>query len=240
MNFLVLLGLAIAPGVAISTYIYWKDKFNREPGKTLIISFVLGIFCVLPAIVLEDIGSAFLPPYGSGMNTFLYTFVVVGLSEELCKFLVLRLYSYPRREFDEPFDGITYSVMVAMGFATIENIMYVAEYGMANAFLRMFTAVPAHATFGIIMGYYVGMAKFKGNSPGLQLTGLALAIVMHGAYDFFLMVQNISLITMGAVVSLIIGIRFSRRAIRLHLENSPFRSPTVLKNDNFEDDRSHH
>ncbi len=110
-----------------------------------------------------------------------------------------------------------------MGFATLENILYVSQYGMGNAIVRMFTAVPAHASFAVVMGYYVGLAKFRNQAVLLQLQGLLMAVILHGAYDFFLMINSIPLITAGALVSLLLGIRFSLKAIRLHQQNSPFR-----------------
>jgi RsiW-degrading membrane proteinase PrsW (M82 family) len=83
----------------------------------------------------------------------------VALSEELSKFLVVRYFCYPQKRFDEPLDGIVYSVMVSMGFATIENVNYVFTHGYSTAFVRMFLSVPAHATFGVVMGYFIGKAK---------------------------------------------------------------------------------
>lgn len=224
MNIWLLLGVAVAPGFAIVLFIYCKDKYEKEPRRLLIISFILGMISVIPAILLEAGGTGVLPAYPGALGTFTYTFFVVGISEELSKFIMLRFYAYPKKEFNEPFDGITYSVMVSMGFATLENIMYVFQGGLANAFMRMFTAVPAHATFGIIMGYYVGLAKFKNHSPLLMLTGLVFAVIMHGAYDFCLMVNSVPMIAGGALLSLVIGIHFSLRAIRLHQQRSPFRS----------------
>ena len=102
--------------------------------------------------------------------------------------------------------------------------MYTFQYGAGNAVIRMFTAVPAHATFGIIMGYYAGLAKFKPQQEvGCLFTGLIYAALLHGAYDFFLTQNFIPGMTFGAIVSLFLGIRFSRKAIRLHQDVSPFR-----------------
>ena len=230
MNPLTLLALAIAPGLAIAIFIYWKDKHEREPRKLMMISFFLGMVSVAPAIVLEEIGDSWLPLVESSIRLFLFTFVVVGGSEELSKFFMLRIYPYRKPEFNEPFDGITYAVMVSMGFATLENIMYVSQYGAGTAFMRMFTAVPAHATFGVIMGYYVGLAKFKNNSILLQLQGLLFAVILHGAYDFCLMSNSMPLIAGGAFISLLLGIRYSLKAIRLHQQISPFNlnNPTYI------------
>ena len=223
MDALVLLALAIAPGFAISIFIYRKDKFDKEPPAFLITSFVLGMVAIVPAIFIEYSGAVFSVYGDSTVMTLIYAFIVIGFTEEFCKFLVLRFYAYRKPEFNEPFDGITYSVMVAMGFATLENIFYVFQFGMGNAFWRMFTAVPAHASFGIVMGYYAGLAKFSLNPKALLFRGWFFAALLHGAYDFSLMDRNIPMIAIGAGVSLYLGIRFSIKAIRLHQNDSPFR-----------------
>ena len=111
-----------------------------------------------------------------------------------------------------------------MGFACTENIMYVLDGGYETAILRAFTAVPAHATFGILMGYYMGKAKFSNHRLVLNLTGLLMATLFHGAYDFFLFINFIPGISIGAFVSLIIGIVLSRKAIKKHQKDSKFKS----------------
>lgn len=230
MDPFILLAVAIAPGIAIAIFVYWKDKYEREPRTIMVISFVLGMISTLPAIILEEVGTSWLPLGETTLRTIFFTFVIVGGSEEISKFFMLRTYAYRKKDFNEPFDGITYSVMVAMGFATLENIIYVNHYGMGNALLRMFTAVPAHATFGVIMGYYVGLAKFRNHSILLQCQGLLLALLLHGAYDFCLMAENIPLIMGGALVSLLLGIRYSLKAIRLHQQISPFNLMELSRN----------
>ena len=109
-----------------------------------------------------------------------------------------------------------------MGFAILENILYVAQGGLSLAILRMFTAVPGHAAFGVIMGYYVGLAKFdKNNQVRLLTQGVIFAAIVHGAYDFFLFQNNFAALTLLAFVVLIYGIRLSSKLIKLHQENSP-------------------
>ncbi len=114
--------------------------------------------------------------------------------------------------------------MVSMGFACTENIMYVLDGGYETAILRAFTAVPAHATFGILMGYFMGKAKFSNNRFKLNMAGLLLAVLFHGAYDFFLFIRFIPGISIGAFISLIIGVILSKKAIRKHQENSNFKT----------------
>ncbi len=215
---MLLLAVAIAPALAIIYFVWSKDRFEREPIGKLIACFFFGVLSTIPAIITETVGM------GAGINastdvveTAIFTFGVIAFSEEFFKYIFLRYYIYPKKDFNEPFDGIIYSVMIGMGFATAENIMYSFQGGMNVALLRMFTAVPAHATFGIIMGYYVGIAKFrKHHERRLLFAGLFVAVLFHGAYDFFLMQQYNSLLILGAFASLLVGIYYSRRAIKIH------------------------
>ncbi len=225
MSIYVLLALAVSPGMAIAIYIYWQDKFEREPRKLLFWAFFLGMVSVLPAILLEahwgSLGFATSPIF---KETAFFAFVVVGFSEELSKFFLLRYFLYRRKAFNEPFDGITYAVMVSMGFATVENVMYVIEGGFHVAIMRAIFAVPAHATFGIIMGYFVGLAKFRSAHRTLFLIlGLLGATIFHGLYDLSLMQSNIPYLKIpGAVLSLVVAGALSISAIRIHQKRSPF------------------
>lgn len=226
-----LLALSLAPGIAIIFYIYSKDKYDREPFENLFISFLLGVICTVPAALIQRYGTplmgVFIPRFSLAYY-FVWAFLLVGISEEGCKFLVLRLYSYRQAAFNEPFDGIVYSVMVAMGFATLENVLYVFQHGVATGLLRMFLAVPAHACFGVLMGYHAGLAKFDViKAPYHMLKGIALAVFFHGAYDFFLFLQDhpdvarfgllsqVCLIA-GSLLSYWLAIRLSLRSIRQH------------------------
>lgn len=218
---------AIAPVFIIIIYIYVKDKYEKEPTKLLVISFFLGaIVSVIITTVFYIFFNSFLPLEDklSVWEQFKQAFFVVGFSEELSKYLIVLLFAQRHKEFNEPFDGIVYAVMVSMGFAATENIMYVLQHGASTALLRAFTAVPAHATFGILMGYFMGMAKFKPNKLFLNLCGLLLAIVFHGAYDFFLFINFIPGIWVGAFVSLALGLFLSRKAIKRHQKGSFFKN----------------
>jgi len=110
-----------------------------------------------------------------------------------------------------------------MGFATLENVLYVYQYGLATGILRMFTAVPAHATFAILMGFFLGKAKFTHRKVFFfSVLSLIAAAIFHGSYDYFLFISFIPGIWVGAFVSLAIGFTLSRKAIRLHQQISPF------------------
>lgn len=212
-----LLALAVAPGFAICLFIYLMDKYDREPTGLLIKSFLLGMACVALPLLIQGLAvtMGLRENDGTLLGTAAFAYGVVGVSEELAKFLVLVLFAYPKKAFNEPLDGIVYAVMIGMGFATLENIAYVGKYGFGTGVARMFLSVPAHATFAILMGYYVGMAKFiRDRSSTLLFQGLLIAIFFHGTYDFFLFLGN-NIFLMGAsVITLIFAVRLSIKAIR--------------------------
>ena len=211
-----LLALAIAPGLAICIFIYYKDKYNKEPVWMLLLAFIMGVLSILPAVIIQlawgsDIGKI---QQQGVLSVAFFSFCIVALSEEGSKFMMLRLFIYPRKHFDDPFDGIVYAVMVGMGFATIENIAYVYEHGLGTGILRMFLSVPAHGTFAVLMGYFVGLAKFKNTGKTAYfLMAVLLPVLFHGSFDFFIFVANGGLIALGAIVSFILGLYLSFKAI---------------------------
>ncbi len=223
------IALAIAPGLAICLFIFSRDIYNREPRLNLFLSFILGAIAIIPAAVIE---LGFDKNFDSSVTGIaIKSFFLIALTEEICKFAALRFYSYRQKSFDEPFDGIVYSVMVSMGFATIENILYVtnsAQVGMGYqvAILRMFLSVPAHATFGVLMGYHVGRAKFEpSREKRLMLLGIFWAVLFHGTYDTLLFWQQSPelkryapgiLLFAGAVISFVIAFRLSMKLIYKH------------------------
>lgn len=216
-----LLALALAPGIAISIYIYRKDKVNKEPISLLLMRFFAGALCTIPAGFIQIFLTKPLEKYfGNGIqSTLVMAYGLVAVSEELCKFLTLRLLPFKRAHFDEPFDGIVYAVMVGMGFATLENIFYVYQHGISTGILRMFTAVPAHATFAILMGFYVGLAKFyRRKRTVYYFMAIVLPILFHGTYDFFLFLGKTSYHLIGAGVSLIVAIKLSQIALKRNQE----------------------
>jgi len=227
MNIPGLLALALAPGVAIALYIYLKDKHEREPFGLLLLSFIYGALSTIATVIISrPVNILVTLQPDSAVDQFYNAFFIVALIEEFSKFIFVRFILYFNRNFNEPFDGIVYAVMVSMGFATVENVLYVFHYGLPTGVLRMFTAVPAHATFGVLMGYFIGKAKFSpANGLFLSFFALAAATVFHGSYDYFWFISGNNHwagIGLGALASLFAGFVLSRKAIRLHQQASPF------------------
>lgn len=232
MNGPALLALTLGPGLFILAWIYIKDKYEKEPLSLLLFAFLGGAISTLPVLFANELWnkSGFGISQTNYLATAFYAFVSVGGTEELAKLLVVMIFLYPRKAFNEPFDGIVYCTAVSMGFATAENLLYVYVNSHPQdaawvALLRMFTAVPAHATFAILMGFFVGHSKFGKFKMGYILLGLITASITHGAYDFFLFIRNIPGISLGAALSLVIGVRYARKAIRYNQEVSPFKNP---------------
>lgn len=227
MNYI---ALALAPGIAICLYVFYKDIYNKEPVMNLLMSFLFGCLAIIPALFIESAFTDYAID-GSVGGVAVFSYIVVAGSEEGSKFLGLRFYSFRQKSFDEPLDGIVYSVMVSMGFATLENIFYVLKFAQAGRGLevgltRMFLSVPAHATFGVLMGYFAGKARFdKQRSALILFTGFLLAVFFHGTFDFFLFINQYSfvgrelsegLLGAGAIASFIVSLVLSRKMFRWH------------------------
>ena len=133
MNFFILLALALAPGIAIGVYIYLKDKHEPEPLGLLLTSFIYGCASTLVTLSISW-PLDFIVTFSETdvAHQFANAFFKVALVEEFSKFIFIRFILYNNKNFNEPFDGIVYAIMVGMGFATLENILYVFQYGVAR------------------------------------------------------------------------------------------------------------
>lgn len=188
----ILLVCAILPVVVLMWFIYRKDRLSPEPVGKLLITFFVGCLSVLPAMFLESGLNAFQPshPVVGGLYQ---GFVVAAFSEELCKLALLMLVIWRSPHFDEYFDGIVYAVYLSLGFACVENVLYVfgSTAALYTAFMRGLLAVPAHFLFAVTMGYHLSLAKFD---PAHRRRHLAAAllypILLHGTYDALLMVSD--------------------------------------------------
>ena len=184
MNLLI---LSLAPVFVIAGYIYFRDKYEKEPLKLLVLALIAGALTVIPIVFLEQFLDSFTGYFPGLMAAVWKAFAVAGFSEELFKYVALYLLIWKSPEFNEKFDGIVYAVFVSLGFAAIENILYVTGNGFSTGISRAITAVPAHAIFGVTMGFYFGMAKFfEKERPLLKLKALFYPILLHGIYDFIL------------------------------------------------------
>ena len=189
----ILTAAAVIPAIVLLVKIYKADKLDKEPLGILIALVFWGAVSTTLAVFTERLGTGILDalwPEDSLLYRVLMYFVVVGLSEEGFKYLLLKRHTWYPPAFNCQFDGVVYATAVSLGFALWENIGYVAMYGMGTALVRAVTAVPGHACFGVFMGAFYGMAKRYSNygceaqSKRCRHLAVLLPTVLHGIYDF--------------------------------------------------------
>ncbi len=190
----IILIASLTPVILLLLYIYSKDKYSKEPLSELLKAFGGGVLAAFLDIFLLSIFKfAEITEFSGGLTEALYNaFCTAALPEEACKLFFLYILIWRSKYFDEYYDGIEYAAFVGLGFAGIENILYVLQGGLEVAVGRAIFAVPAHFFFAIIMGYFFALAKFR---PWKKRYYLVLAyicpVIMHGIYDFILMYQNV-------------------------------------------------
>lgn len=188
---------AAVPGAFLMRYIYRKDRLDKEPHGFLTKLFMLGVVSTLCALFTERIGIGLLGDKPSSLaGQIIMNFIIVALSEEGFKYMVLKKASWKSREFNCQFDGVVYAVFVSLGFAIWENILYVFSYGLYVALIRAVTTIPGHACFGVLMGAFYGAAKKFENrgdivrSRRFRTFALLVPVIAHGSYDLFLSLES--------------------------------------------------
>ncbi len=196
-----LIAAAVIPAAVLLIYVYRKDRIEKEPDSLLLQLVVFGAISTLLAVVAESVGAGLLAVFLPGGENhpaygFWMFFVVVGLSEEFFKYLVLRWRTWRSPHFNCQFDGLVYAVFVSLGFALWENIGYVLMYGFGAALMRAITAVPGHASFGVFMGACYGFARRSANrgeagkSRLWRVLAVLLPAMIHGCYDYIALSEN--------------------------------------------------
>lgn len=190
---------ALLPALGLLVYIYRKDKIEKEPIGLVLWVVFLGAFSTIPAMFLEVVAEEiFNIAYEPGTVIFILvnTFIGVALVEEYCKYLAVCIGVWRSKAFNYRFDAIVYAVSSAIGFAALENLLYVADSGLGTALLRAFTAVPGHVVNGITMGLYLGPAKAwelygdKKQAKKYKRMAILIPAIEHGIYDSALELDN--------------------------------------------------
>ena len=215
MTNIVPLIISIIPAFALLIYFYKKDHQKPEPKGMILLAFILGVISILPVIFIELIFGEFEKSLSGWTAITFKSFVTAAGTEEGIKLLFVIFFLYNIKSFDEVTDGIIYTVTLSLGFACLENVLYSVD-DLTIALYRAFTAVPAHAIFSGIMGFYVGLAKVKPEQKGsLLLKAFLIGVFLHGLYDFIVFgsthvlksVNNeyYGLIPLGLVLLFVIG-----------------------------------
>jgi protease PrsW len=218
MNPLVYVTLSFAPIIAILVYFYFKGKNGNEFGNLLIRSFLLGMAGLLVLIAAQFISSLLgLNELRNLKRTVFYSFITVGFASELGMYVIYRHFIIPSKVIQKPVDGITFAIMVALGFSTIYLVYYVIDpLNIQSLFpitLYAFVFVPANLIFAVFMGFFCGMARFLKTRIVYNMTGLFTATFFHGLFNFCLLTKDFKLLSLFAfgsmVIVFILGIKAS-------------------------------
>lgn len=189
-----LITIAVMPGFLLMLFFYKKDEHEPEPrekvGRVMGWGAAVSVVAIIVELILQGAFDSLVAP-NSVVGVGLRAFIVAALTEELCKYWVMRKTIYDDPEFNEPYDGVVYCVAASLGFAIVENLLYVMVGGIGVGILRALLAVPAHALFGVFLGYYVGLSRFvedPAQQKRLIRLGLIFAVLAHGTYDFVLFI----------------------------------------------------
>ena len=187
--------LAIAPTIAYISWIYLKDRYDKEPINRLAKFFLLGVFMGVIALIVELLLLKL--DILTGYTSIIYiSFIVAGMTEEGLKAIVLIPNLLKEKYFNEKLDGIIYSMFLSLGFATLENVLYILKEDkstvMEVGLIRAIISTPAHMLFAITMGYYISKYKFsteKFKKREYLILSVLIPILIHGVFDFILMIE---------------------------------------------------
>ena len=191
INVVLLLIVTFLPVYLIGLFVYKKDK-EKEPGKLLGKFFIFGMLSCIPTLIFELLLGSFFPPEESMdmVTLFIYVFVTIAMIEEFFKWIFTYLIGFNNKEFDHVYDIIVYAVFVALGFAALENLLYVMTSDISTGLVRAVTAIPGHASDAIVMGYFLGLAKVAqvNNDDAKMKRNIVKSViyptVAHTIYDF--------------------------------------------------------
>jgi len=211
MSHLLLLLPVVLPILFWSAYHYHKDRHLPEPVGRLALAFGLGLLsAAISKALYIALGWASLRydalalADGNTLGLFAYSMLAIGPVEELAKLLPFLLLVLRFPEMDEPIDGIIYASFVALGYAAVENIMYLEYLTPVEAIARGFAGPVVHILFASIWGYTLGCAHLRGQSLlGGFTTGFLIAAGLHGLYDFIVLQQSLNALPIAAL--LIVG-----------------------------------
>lgn len=222
---------ALAPVVVLFYYIFRKDKYQQEPAKELLKAFALGVLSVFVSLTIS-LPLGLFGLYSDNPETVIggiaTAFFGAAIPEEIAKFLMFWLLVRKNRYFDEHMDGIVYASCVSLGFAALENIMYLAsnyDAWLSVGISRAIFSVPGHFFFGVLMGYYYSLVRFDPLTPKInRLMVLGAPVLAHGIYNSILFTVDIapamSLILMIFFVVMCNELRkLCSRKIQEHLRN---------------------
>ena len=212
-NIRVLFIVAALPALLLLGFIYYRDRKEKPPVKLMILLLATGAATTVPAAIVEFIGQAFVMGDSDdlGLRLLIFCFFVIAVAEELGKYLVTICITWKSKEMQHSYDGVIYAVCSSLGFAILENVLYVYQGGLLTGIMRAFTAIPLHCTVGVVMGALYAKAREeayagdRGGMIGYMAWAYLVPVCIHGAYDYAIMAASYGLIAEGWIYVILIG-----------------------------------
>ncbi|SDY86164.1 Membrane proteinase PrsW, cleaves anti-sigma factor RsiW, M82 family [Evansella caseinilytica] len=201
---------AIAPAIALLCFFYLKDEYEQEPVHMVFKCFIFGALLVFPTLFIQYA----LQEEQVIQSLLMEALVQSAFIEEFLKWFIVMLTVYSHIHFNQRYDGIVYATAVALGFASAENVLYLLSYGLETAFLRALFPLSSHALFGVVMGYYLGKAKFYDKKVRYLFYSFFFPFLLHGLYNIILLTQDrwIYFLTPFMIFLWLLGLRKIKKA----------------------------
>ncbi|PRO66792.1 glutamic-type intramembrane protease PrsW [Alkalicoccus urumqiensis] len=183
-----LLAAACAPAMGLLLFFYLRDELEPEPVHMVVRTYLFGALLAFPVMFIQYVFQV----EGNWNGPLVEGLLQAALVEESAKWLIVLLTAYFHVHFNQRYDGIVYAGAVALGFATVENILYLSAEGLSTAFSRAFFPVSLHALMGVVMGYYLGAAKFSRRPAVPLILSLAIPVILHGIYNAAVLTGDLS------------------------------------------------
>jgi RsiW-degrading membrane proteinase PrsW (M82 family) len=187
--------LSAVPALLLTWYVWRADATRKEPLWLLVSTFLLGVLFATFALVVNTVMLPWFGVVGGALALPLFFFLIVGPVEETVKLLAVRLHPYRNDSFDSVVDGAVYGAVAGLGFATIENFLYISRNVGAEGDVALVGAAggaaavralagPGHVIYSAVAGYYLGLAKFNPRNRGpIVVKGLLIAALIHATYN---------------------------------------------------------
>ncbi len=225
-----MLYLAIIPSIILFIIVWRSDKIEKEPVGLLLKVFFFGALTVISAMVVglftQNIVADFINEE-SLLFILIDNFLLTALVEEGGKYFVLKKTTWKHPAFNYLFDGVVYAVCASLGFATVENILYLLDAGIGTAIGRGLLSVPGHVIDAIYMGCYYGMAKLasvEGDNAKMKsslIKALWIPVLLHGTYDFCLSSGYDSLLVVFFIFEIVLTVLAVKKLRKLSKEDRP-------------------
>ncbi len=210
MDYLMVVVPIVLPTLFWAGYHYYKDRHMPEPIGNFVLCFALGVLSFfLGKLMYQGLGliglrfDAFSLAESSRVGLFIYSVLAIGGIEESAKLAPFLIVALRLRAFDEPVDGIIYAAFIALGFAAVENILYLQYVTGLEMAGRGFASPLVHIMFASIWGYHIGLAYLQQQKLAFVVVGyLALAALAHGSYDFIVIALPLSALPLSALLIL--------------------------------------